>query len=172
MNYVKLPFPERMLLLDLIVLWIHLFFAIIFIGGSFFIWFVVWPASYQITDDEKFRTRIVGKIAKRFAYFTHVSIGILVVTGLYNATWYLPSPADLFTTTGGKLLFIKSVLVVVVVIMIYVNNLYHGKKIMRLAEEKKFDEMKRIRKRTHLFSYTSLGLLLVITVLAVAMQFY
>lgn len=161
-----------MILLDIIILWIHLFFAIIFIGGSFFIWFVVWPASYKITDDEKLRTKVVGRIAKQFAYFTHISLILLILTGLYNATWYLPSTAALFDTTGGQILFAKGILVVLVIIIIYTNNLYHGKKIMKLAEEKKFDEMKRIRKRTHLFSYISLGLLLVITILAAAMQFY
>ena len=46
-----------MILLDAIVLAIHIFFAILFVGGSFFIWLVVWPASYEITDDEKERTR-------------------------------------------------------------------------------------------------------------------
>ncbi|AKA48582.1 hypothetical protein IX51_05135 [uncultured archaeon] len=161
-----------MLLLDLIVLWIHLFFAIIFIGGSFFIWFVVWPASYDVTDDEKLRTKVVGKIAKRFAYFTHVSLVLLVITGLYNVTWYLPSAGNLFTTMAGKLLFTKALLVLVVIVMIYVNNLYHGKKIMKLSEDGKYSEMRRIRKRTHLFSYASLGILLVITILAAAMQFY
>lgn len=161
-----------MLLVDEVVLWIHLFFAIVFIGGSFFIWFVVWPASYQITDDETLRTKIVGKIAKRFAYFTHVSLAVLVATGIYNATWYLPSFAALFTTTGGLILLAKSLVVLAVIVIIYVNNLYHGKKIMRLAEEKKYEDMKRIRRRTHLFSYISLGLLVVITILATALQFY
>ena len=54
--------------IDLIILWIHIFTAIIFIGGSFFIWLVVYPESFKITDDEKLRTRIVGRIGKRFAY--------------------------------------------------------------------------------------------------------
>lgn len=161
-----------MILLDLIILWLHLFFAIIFIGGSFFIWVVVWPASYQITDDERLRTKVVGRIAKRFAYFTHVSLGILIITGIYNATWYLPSFGALFTTTGGLILLVKGILVILVIAIIYTNNLYHGKKIMRLSEEKRYDDMKRIRKRTHLFSFISLGLLLVITVLAAALQFY
>lgn len=161
-----------MILVDIIVLWIHLFFAIIFIGGSFFVWVVVWPASYQVTDDEKLRTRIVGRIAKRFAYFTHISLVLLILTGIYNATWYLPSMVALFNTTGGIILLVKAILVVIVVIIIYTNNLYHGKKIMRLSEEKRFDDMRKIRKRTHLFSFISLGILLIITILAAALQFY
>ena len=69
-------------LIDLIILWIHIFTAIFFIGGSFFIWLVVYPESFKITDDEKLRTRIVGRIGKRFAVFTNASIIILILTGL------------------------------------------------------------------------------------------
>ena len=94
-----------MILLNFIILWIHIFSAVIFVGGSFFIWLVVWPASYEITSDEKERTRIVGRIAKRFAYFTHVTVGILIVTGIYNATWYLNDNPSLLLSTGqGRLL--------------------------------------------------------------------
>ena len=161
-----------MILLDAIVLAIHIFFAILFIGGSFFIWLVVWPASYEITDDEKERTRIVGKIAKRFAIFTHVSLAVLIVTGIYNATWYLGSFSALYSTSGGEILLAKIVVVGIDILIIYSNNLYHGKKITRLAREGKLEEVKRIRKVTHLFSFISLALLLVIVGLATALQFF
>lgn len=160
-----------MVLLDIIVLWIHIFAAIIFIGGSFFMWLVVWPASYDVTDDERLRTKIVGKIAKRFAYFTHGSLLILILTGLYNMSWYLPSPFD-FSTIGGKILLAKIFVVVAMIVIMYSNNVYHGKKIMRLSSEGKLDQVKKIRKITHLISFVTLGLLVVITILATAMQFY
>lgn len=161
-----------MILLDAIILAVHIFFAIIFVGGSFFIWLVVWPASYEITGDEKERTRIVGRIAKRFAIFTHVSLVVLIVTGIYNATWYLGTISALFNTTGGQLLLAKIVVVGVDILIIYTNNLYHGKKITRLAREGKLDEVKRIRKVTHLFSFISLALLIAIVALATSLQFY
>lgn len=161
-----------MLLLDAMILFIHIFFAIIFVGGSFFIWLVVWPASYSLTDDEKERTRIVGRIAKRFALFTHISLGVLIVTGIYNATWYLGSASALFSTTGGRILLVKIIVVGIDIIMIYTNNLYHGKKIMRLAREGRLEEVKKIRKVTHLFSFISLALLVLIVALATMLQFY
>ncbi len=161
-----------MFLLDAIVLAVHIFFAILFIGGSFFIWLVVWPASYEITDDEKERTRIVGRIAKRFALFTHISLGILIITGIYNATWYLGSVSALFDTTGGKLLLAKIIVVGVDILIIYTNNLYHGKKITRLAREGKLEEVRKIRRVTHLFSFISLALLIVIVALATSLQFF
>ena len=161
-----------MILLDAIILAVHIFFAILFIGGSFFIWLVVWTASYEITDDEKERTRIVGRIAKRFALFTHISLGILIVTGIYNATWYLGSFSALFDTTGGKLLLAKIIVVGVDILIIYTNNLYHGKKITKLAREGKLEEMRKIRRVTHLFSFLSLALLIVIVALATLLQFF
>ena len=161
-----------MVLIDAIILFIHIFFAVIFVGGSFFIWLVVWPASYEITNDEKERTRIVGRIAKRFAIFTHISVFILVITGIYNATWYLGTFSALFDTTGGRILLVKVVIVAVDIALIYANNLYHGRKIMRLAREGKLDEVRKIRKVTHLFSFVSLALLVLIVALATMLQFY
>lgn len=162
-----------MLLLAELVLFVHVFFAIIFIGGSFFIWLVVWPESYNLTDDEYQRTRIVGKIAKRFAYFTHISIIALIVTGILNAEWYLHGQVSaLFNTTGGEILLVKVIVVGVDIAIIYFNNLYHGKKIMKLAKEGKHEEVKKIRKLTHFLSFVSLGLLVVIVLLATMLQFF
>ncbi len=162
-----------MILLNFIILWIHIFSAVIFVGGSFFIWLVVWPASYEITSDEKERTRIVGRIAKRFAYFTHVTVGILIVTGIYNATWYLNDNPSLLLSTGqGRLLLANIILAGIVIAMIYGNNIYHGKKIMRLSREGKLEQVKKIRKITHMISFLSLALLLAVVGMMTAMQFY
>lgn len=156
-------------LLDLIVLWTHLFAAIIFVGGSFFIWLVVWPASYEIANTEAQRSTIVGRIAKRFAYFTHASIAILIASGVYLAAPYLQSTALISTTSGGQLLSAKVVVVITMIVLMYTNNVYHGRKIRRLIAEAKLDELRRVRKLTHLASFITLGLLVIITLLGVAL---
>ena len=89
--------------LNVIVLWVHLFSAVLFVGGSFFMWLVIVPASHLITSDESERTRIVGKIARSFGNLTNPLIVVLVVTGLYNATWYLPSANGLLEYPGTLL---------------------------------------------------------------------
>ncbi len=162
-----------MILIDFIVLWIHIFSAIFFVGGSFFIWLVVVPASFKITDDEKLRTRIVGLIGKQFALFTDITLAILVITGIYNATWYLNyDVSNLFDTNYGQTLLAKIILVGIMIIILYGNNIYHGKRIMQMAREGRFEEMRRLRKWSHFFSYITLALLMIITILAVALQFY
>ena len=162
-----------MIPIDFIILWIHVFSAIFFVGGSFFIWLVVVPASFKITDDEKMRTRIVGLIGKQFALFTDITLAILIITGIYNATWYLDYDiSNLFDTGYGQTLLVKIILVGVMIVVMYGNNIYHGKRIMAMAREGRFDEMRRLRRWSHFFSYVTLGLLAAITILAVALQFY
>ena len=162
------------MLIDLIILWIHVFTAIFFVGGSFFIWLVVYPASFKITDDEKLRTKIVGRIGKEFAAFTNVSIIILILTGLYNATWYLGNDFtyDLLNTESGQILLVKGIFVVAMVLLMYGNNIYHGKRIMKMSQEGDLEGLKRLRKTSHLLSYITLALMMIITILAVALGFY
>jgi uncharacterized membrane protein len=159
--------------LILALLWIHIFFAIIFIGGSYFMWLVLWPASFKVSDDEKQRTRFVGVVAKRFAYFSHASLLILIVTGLIlSFDWYLPQPADLTTTLPGNILLSKIIVVAAMIAIVYGNNMYHGKRIMRLSREGKKEELQKLRRMSHILSFISLGLMAVIVVLAVALQIY
>lgn len=77
---------EVIFLLDVLVLWIHLFSAVLFVGGSFFMWLVTVPASHLITDDEAERTRIVGKIARAFG---NTTMPVLVVLCLRASTTLL-----------------------------------------------------------------------------------
>ena len=159
--------------MDVIILWVHVFTAMFFVGGSFFIWLVVMPSSYRITDDEQLRTKIVGTIGKNFAFFTNISILILIITGLYNMTWYLNGEYySLFNTGYGQILLAKIVLVAAMMLLMYGNNMYHGKRIMAMVEDGKMDDVRRLRKRTHILSYITLFLMVLITLLAVALQFY
>ncbi len=133
-------------------------------------WLVVVPASHQLAKDESERTQIVAKIAKGFGRMSNALIGILILTGIYNASWYLPSMNALLDTTSGQYLLAKIVLVGVLVILIYVNNLYFARKIVRLAREKKFEELRELRKISRALSFTNLGLMIAILVLAILLQ--
>lgn len=156
--------------LNAVILWVHLLMAVLFVGGSFFMWLVVVPSSRLTTADESERTRITGVIAKRFGRMTNIVLIILVLTGIYNASWYLPSTAALFDTPTGNILLLKVILVGALVLLIYVHNVYFGKKIIQLAREKRLEELKALRKRSRLVSAANLVLMLVILLLAVMLQ--
>lgn len=93
--------------LDTVILWVHLFSAVVFVGGSFFMWLVVIPASHLITKEESERTRIVGRMAKQFGKLTNPTLVVLVLSGVYNASWYLPSLSAFLDTYAGNLLLTK-----------------------------------------------------------------
>ena len=114
--------------------------------------------------------QIVEKIARRFGRVTSVDLVVLILTGVYNASWYLPSIGALFDTYPGNLLLLKIVLVVVLVILIYAHGLYFGRKIVRLAREGKLEELKVVRKQSRIISAANLVLMVAILVLAVFLQ--
>ncbi|MCL4314133.1 MAG: hypothetical protein M1454_00140 [Candidatus Thermoplasmatota archaeon] len=153
------------------VLWLHLFSAIVFIGGSFFIWFVVWPVSFDLSLSEKDRTMMVGKFSKRFALFTNLSVLVLIPTGLALAYFDFglhPSLSD----PAFEILLLKAATVVVALSLMYYNNLHHAKKIVKMIMEKKMDDVAKMRKTAHFISYVTLGLLILITVFAAMIQVY
>jgi copper resistance protein D len=157
-------------ILDTTILWIHLFSAVLFVGGSFFMWIVVVPASHLFAKDESERTQIVGKIAKQFGRIVNPTLVVLALTGIYNATWYLKSTDALFNSYAGNLLLAKVVLVVILVVLLYVSNTYFGRKIVKLAKEMRLEELKALRRRSRIVSFANLGLMIAILVFAVLLQ--
>jgi uncharacterized membrane protein len=148
---------------------VHLFSAIIFIGGSFFMWLVVNPVSRLLSQDESERTVIVGKIARRFGRVAIPALVILIISGLYNLTWYL-SPSYLLNTLRGMLLFAKIIVVAVLVFTMYLHNVYFGKKIIELAREKRIEELQNLRKKSRIVSFTNLGIMVIILFIVVMMR--
>lgn len=133
-------------------------------------WLVVVPASHLIASDEAERTRIVGKIAKTFGRITNPTLVVLVLTGLYNASWYLPW-IGLLLVYPGLILLAKVILVTALLVLIYLHNVYFGRRIIRLARERRFDELKALRKMSRIVSATNVTLMVIILMLAVMLQF-
>jgi copper resistance protein D len=65
---------------------------------------------------------------------------------------------------------VKIVLVVALVILIYVHGIYFGRKIVRLARERKFQELEAVRKRGGAVSAINLVLMVAIMLFAVFLQ--
>ncbi len=158
-------------ILFLILLSIHVLSAITFVGGSIFIWLILWPESYKLNDD-KLRTKLLGFVGHKFAFYTNLTLGLLILTGLLMTYKYLFNFSLYFESIGGELLFSAEILIIIMIIIMYGNNMYHGKLIVKLNEENKFDEIKRIRKITHIYSMITMGLMIIIVILMVAMRVY
>jgi len=72
-------------------------------------------------------------MARRFGAVTNVTLVVLVLTGIYNASWYLPSWGRSSTLARGKLVLVKAVLVVALVLLVYLHASHFGRKIVGLA---------------------------------------
>ncbi len=69
-------------ILDLLSRWIHIGTAIVVLGGSVFLRFVLMPAAVGLPDDEHqaLRERLMGRWRK----FVGIGIGLFLLSGFYN----------------------------------------------------------------------------------------
>ncbi|WMT51179.1 MAG: DUF2269 domain-containing protein [Ferroplasma sp.] len=171
MYYGLIISPALHKALFFVLLSVHVLSAITFVGGSIFIWLILWPESYKMNDD-KLRTRLLGFVGHRFAFWTNLTLGLLILTGLLMTYKYILNPSLYIASTGGKILLAAEIIIVVMIIIMYGNNIYHGKLIVRLNEEGKFDEIKKIRKVTHVYSMITMALLIIIVIMMVALSIY
>ncbi len=167
-----ISYSASILMTPLIItlLFIHILSAVFLVGSSIFVWIVIWPSSSVVLTDEKLRTRFMSIMGKRYALYTNISIILLTVTGLLIV--YLVYPVyytnfySSIKTSWGYVLTIKIILVALMYGILYGNNLWHGKLIPRLAESGKFDELKKLRKITHILSFITVSLMVVIVFVA------
>jgi uncharacterized membrane protein len=60
--------------------------------------------------------------------------------------------------------------VVILLALIYAHNVYFGRNIVRLASEKKLDELRALRRRSRVVSFANLSIMVAILVLVTMMQ--
>jgi uncharacterized membrane protein len=161
-------YPATIYLLKYFFLWLHLFSAILFIGGSFFMWLVLVPATKEAIGNEVERTALVARISKRFARLTWMLLVTLIITGAINATWYV-APG----TAGGSarlyLTYAMIALTIALITMLYGPGRHYGRQIAKLAKEKDINGLKKVRRKSNIVSYTNLTIMVAITVIAVIM---
>lgn len=154
-----------------ILLFLHILSAVFLVGSSIFVWIVIWPASSMILTEEKLRTRFMSVMGKKYAFYTNISVIILTITGLLIVYLVYPSYFTNFFSTvrtaWGYILTVKIVLVALMYGIMYGNNIWHGKLIPKLAESGKFEELKRIRKITHILSFITVFLMILIVLVAI-----
>jgi len=101
---------------QVILTWIHLVAAAIWVGGSIFIGIVFSPILKTITTSMEERIQIMIKVGKRFNKIAVPSLIILMITGLYNSHLLLSKPDLLMATSYGVFLTVKIILVIALVI--------------------------------------------------------
>lgn len=69
-------------ILPLIFRWLHIGPAIVLVGGTAFMLFVLLPAAKEISDEEHVKLR--AAVLKRWKRFVHGGIALFLISGFYN----------------------------------------------------------------------------------------
>jgi uncharacterized membrane protein len=80
---------EPMILVDVLSRWIHVGTAIVIVGGSFFMRFVLMPAAEGLPEAEHDALR--GRLMQRWRRFVGLGIGLFLLSGFYNFAQAVPA---------------------------------------------------------------------------------
>jgi len=121
-------------IVDALITWVHLISASIWVGGSLFIGVVLAPLLKTMSESVEERLRIMIRVGRKFNKIAVPSLGILIVTGLYNSQFILNRPETIFSTNYGIILTIKIMLVTVLIVIFAIHI-----RMIRFDVEKKIE---------------------------------
>jgi copper resistance protein D len=110
-----------MVLADVLVFWVHLTCASIWVGGSLFLGIVLAPMLGTIADSPADRLALMLRIGRRFNRIALPSFIILIITGIYNSRAFILQPNALIDSEYGIILLIKIVFVIVTLIIYVIH---------------------------------------------------
>ena len=110
-----------MALADVLVFWVHLTCASIWVGGSLFLGIVLAPMLGTIADSPADRLALMLRIGRRFNRIALPSFIILIITGIYNSRAFILQPNALIDSDYGIILLIKIVFVIVTLIIYVIH---------------------------------------------------
>lgn len=117
---------------DVLVLWIHILGAAVFVGPQVFLVLVAVPALRGISDAEV-RQQVIRRVTRGFGAVGGAALGVLILTGLWN----LQNANDLHKPDAKRYfiaLQIKLTLVVVVVALTVLHGAFLGRRLQALQE--------------------------------------
>ncbi len=96
--------------------WLHLVSTAVWIGGLVHCWAVV-----SLLDGGSENMALLSMLTGRFSRIARVSVGVILATGIYNAWLHMPSWSAFLSTSYGKVLLTKAVLIVPILLIAAVN---------------------------------------------------
>jgi len=132
---------------QVIITWIHLTSAAIWVGGSLFIGAVLAPILKTMSYSLEERLQMMIRVGRRFNKIAIPSLIILIGTGIYNSYSFFNNFELLFSTSYGNLLTIKIILVMALIITYIIHVRIIRKDIEEQIMSKKMSEqqIKKLR---------------------------
>lgn len=156
-----------MALADVLVFWVHLTCASIWVGGSLFLGIVLAPMLGTIAESPADRLTFMLRIGRRFNRIALPAFIILIITGIYNSRALLLQPDVLVDSEYGVILLIKIIFVIATLIIYVVHirsvDLQTERRIM---SGDSISYIQPVRSRIILLGRVIVGLSLIILLLA------
>ncbi len=152
---------------QVIVTWIHLISASIWVGGSIFLGVVLAPLLKKMSLSIEERLELMIKVGRRFNKIALPSLVILIGTGIYNSHLVLQSPEILFSSSYGAFLITKIVLVIALIVTFAVHIRLFSKDIEQKISARQIADMelKKLNKKGMILGETTV-------VISVAILFF
>jgi len=134
---------------QVIITWIHLTSAAIWVGGSLFIGAVLAPILKTMSYSLEERLQMMIRVGRRFNKIAIPSLIILIGTGIYNSYSFFNNFELLFSTSYGNLLTIKIILVMALIITYIIHVRIIRKDVEEQIMSKKMSEqqIKKLRSK-------------------------
>ncbi len=100
---------------QVIITWIHLVSAAIWVGGSLFIGVVLAPTLKKMSISLEERIQIMINVGRKFNKIAVPSLILLIITGIYTSYPLLLKPNLLSETSYGTFLIVKIILVLLLI---------------------------------------------------------
>lgn len=126
---------------QVIITWIHLTSAAIWVGGSLFIGAVLAPILKTMSFSLEERLQMMIRIGRRFNKIAIPSLIILIGSGIYNSYSFFNNFELLFSTGYGNLLTIKIILVIALITTYVIHVRIIRKDIEEQIISKKMSEL-------------------------------
>lgn len=126
---------------QVIITWIHLTSAAIWVGGSLFIGAVLAPILKTMAFSLEERLQMMIRIGRRFNKIAIPSLIILIGSGIYNSYSFFNNFQLLFSTGYGNLLTIKIILVIALITTYVIHVRIIRKDIEEQIISKKMSEL-------------------------------
>jgi len=112
---------------------IHLFAAVVWIGGIFFILFVALPSAKRIFEQPG---PLMGALSKRFVPLANISILLILVTGiLMSLSSHTPSEIASLNSIWSQTLSLKIIIALIMIVIHFYRGLILLPRITKLTSE-------------------------------------
>ena len=153
---------------DVLIMWVHLVAASIWVGGSIFIGIVLAPLLKTISDSIEGRLSIMIRVGRKFNKIAVPSLIILIVTGLYNSSGYLTKPSLFLSTNYGLVLVVKIILVIILIITFIIHVRLIRSKVEKQIESKTLSSIEIQRFRSKIIALGRITVIVSVAILLMA----